>query len=93
VLFRARRRALARLDAMDEAFEQGAGSWRPDLLGVFRVWTVPDRWTDVAYFTSEAEAREGEKKDPPPELAEQMGRFEQLMAGVVFIDLKNPWLY
>jgi hypothetical protein len=33
------------------------------------------------------------KKDPPPELAERMGRFEQLMAGVVFIDLKDPWLY
>ncbi|HMF82738.1 MAG TPA: hypothetical protein VKI01_05650 [Acidimicrobiia bacterium] len=81
------------LHAMDEAFEQAAGSWRPDLLGVFRVWTGPNAWTDVAYFTNEAEAREGEKKDPPPVIAEQMGRFEQLMAGAEFIDLTDPWLY
>ncbi|HMG28174.1 MAG TPA: hypothetical protein VKH36_15320 [Acidimicrobiia bacterium] len=81
------------LHAMDTAFEQVAGSWRPDLIGVLRVWTGPDRWTDVNYFTSEAEAREGEKKEPPPELAGQMTQFEQLMASVEFIDLKDPWLY
>lgn len=81
------------LRAMDAAFEQVAGSWRPDLMGIFRVWTGPERYLDVGYFTSEAEARAGEKKEPPPELAEQMGRFEQLMQGVEFIDLKDPWLY
>ena len=81
------------LHAMDAAFEQVAPSWRPDLIGILRVWTGPDGYTDIGYFTSEAEAREGEKKDPPPELAEQMGRFEQLMQGVEFIDLKDPWLY
>jgi hypothetical protein len=81
------------LHAMDAVFEQAAGSWRPDLIGVFRVWTGPDKYTDVGYFTSEAEAREGEKKEPPPELAEQMGQFEQLMSSVEFIDLKDPWLY
>ncbi len=81
------------LRAMDAAFEQVAGSWRPDLMGIFRVWTGPERYLDVGYFTSETEARVGEKKEPPPELAEQMGRFEQLMQGVEFIDLKDPWLY
>ena len=81
------------LHAVDAAFEQVAPSWRPDLMGVFRVWTGTDRYMDVAYFTSEAEAREGEKKEPPPELAGQMDRFEQLMQGAEFIDLKDPWLY
>jgi hypothetical protein len=81
------------LHAMDAAFEQVAGSWRPDLIGVLRVWSGPDRWTDIAYFTSEAEAREGEKKEPPPELAQQMGQFEQLMANTEFLDLQDPWLY
>ncbi len=81
------------LHAMDAAFEQVAGSWRPDLIGVFRVWTGPDGYTDVNYFTSEAAAREGEKKEPPPELADQMAGFDELMAGVEFIDLKDPWLY
>jgi hypothetical protein len=81
------------LHGLDAVFEQAVGSWRPDLLGVFRVWTGPDRWTDVGYFTSEADARAGEKKEPPPEFAEQLGRFEHLMAGVEFIDLEDPWLF
>jgi hypothetical protein len=81
------------LHAMDAAFERVAGSWRPDLIGVLRVWTGPDRYADVGYFTSEAEAREGEKKEPTPEIAEQMRRFEKLMSGVEFIDLKDPWLF
>jgi hypothetical protein len=81
------------LHTMDAVFEQVAGSWRPDLMGVFRVWTGPDRYMDIGYFTSEAEARVGEKKEPPPELAEQMGRFEELMQNVEFIDLKDPWLF
>lgn len=81
------------LHAMDAVFEQVAGSWRPDLMGVFRVWTGPTSYLDIGYFTSEAEARVGEKKEPPPELAEQMGRFEELMQDVEFIDLKDPWLF
>jgi hypothetical protein len=57
------------------------------------VWTGPDRYADVGYFTSEAEAREGEKKEPTPEIAEQMRQFEELMSSVEFIDLKDPWLF
>src|SRR5262245_5339843 len=77
---------------MDAAFEQHAPSFRPDLLGVLRVWTGPGSYTEAAYFTSEAEAREGEKKEPPPELAEQMGQFEAMTANIEFLDLKQPWL-
>jgi hypothetical protein len=82
-----------RLHAMDEGFDQHAPSWRPDLIGVLRVWTGVDAYVEVAYFTSEAEAREGEKKEPPPELAAQMGEFEDMMANVEFLDLRQPWLY
>jgi hypothetical protein len=82
-----------RLHAIDEGFEEHAGSWRPDLIGVVRTWTGPDSYVEVAYFTSEADAREGETKEPPPELAAQMGEFEDLMANVEFLDLRQPWLY
>ncbi len=57
------------------------------------MWTGSDSYLEVAYFTNEAEAREGESKEPPAELAEQMGDFEQLMANVEFIDLREPWLF
>jgi hypothetical protein len=79
--------------AIDAAFEQHAPSFRPDILGVLRVWTGPDTYIEAAYFTSEAEAREGEKKEPPPEMAEQMGEFEAMTANIQFFDLRDPWLY
>lgn len=83
----------AELRRMDEAFEQHAGTFRPDLIGVLRVWTGADAYLEAAYFTSEEEAREGEKKEPPAELAESMGDFAAMMANVEFIDLRQPWLY
>jgi hypothetical protein len=45
------------------------------------------------YFTSEAEARAGETKEPPADLAAQMGEFQDLMANIEFRDLRDPWLY
>jgi hypothetical protein len=79
--------------AMDEAFEQHAGEFRPDLIGGLRVWTSDTATVEIAYFTSEADARVGEKKEPPAELAAVMGDFEAMMANVEFLDLKDPWLY
>jgi hypothetical protein len=84
------REAVARLDA---AFERHAPSWRPDLIGGLRVWTGARSGYDVSYFTSEAEARAGESKEPPAELAKMLGEFEELMAGTEFIDLSEPWLF
>jgi hypothetical protein len=79
------------LRAMDESFTEHAPSFRPDLIGGLRVWTGPDSYVEAAYFKSEAEAREGEKREPPAELAE--GAFEEAMANVEFLDLRDPWLY
>ncbi len=46
------------------------------------------------YFTSEAAAREGERKEPPPELKAQMDEMNSLTVGEPeFFDLKQPWLY
>jgi hypothetical protein len=81
----------SRVSAMD-ADEQVA-SFRPDLIGGIRVWTGPDSAVEAAYFTSEEEARAGEKKAPPPEFAEQIAEFESMMANTEFIDLRQPWLY
>ena len=50
-------------------------------------------WTMAIYFTSEADAREGEKKEPPPEMAEMMKEMEALSAGeTTYFDLTDPWL-
>jgi hypothetical protein len=48
----------------------------------------------VMYFTSEEAAREGERKEPPPELKAQMAEMDALSVGVPeFYDLKQPWLF
>ena len=83
----------ARIHGLDKSFEEHAAAFRPDLIGGIRVWTGPDSSIEVAYFTSEAEARVGEKQEPPAELADQMAEFDGLMANTEFIDLRDPWLY
>jgi hypothetical protein len=68
--------------------------FRPDMLGSMAVGHDGGEWTMVMYFTSEAEAREGERKEPPPELKAQMQEMDSLSVGVPeFFDLKQPWLY
>ena len=79
--------------AMDAQFEGVAASFRPDLLGGYRMWTGPDTYIEVAYFTSEEAAREGEAKEPPPELADAMADVTAMMANVEFVDLHDPWLH
>jgi hypothetical protein len=84
------RDAVARLDRV---FEQHAATVRPDLIGSLRVWTGPTSGYDVSYFTSEAEARQGEAKPLPAELQELGPELEAMMANTEFIDLSEPWLY
>ena len=68
-------------------------SFRPDILGSLSVGHDGDAWTMAIYFTSEEAAREGEKKEPPPEIQEMMAEMDKLSAGEPeFFDLKDPWL-
>ena len=65
---------------------------RPDILGNFRVWDG-NTVIDFLYFTSEAEAREGEKKmGSDPEMQKQMEEFMALGTEPSFIDLPHPIL-
>jgi hypothetical protein len=68
-------------------------SFRPDILANLSIAHPDDAYTVAIYFTSEAEAREGERKEPPPELKEQMAEMETLSLGEhEFIDLTDPWI-
>ncbi len=67
--------------------------FRPDILGSVSVGHEGGAWTMALYFTSEEDAREGEKKEPPPEMAEVMKQMDALSVGEpVYFDLKDPWL-
>ena len=66
-------------------------AYRPDVLGSVVVNHEDGAWTQVIYFTSEAEAREGERKEPPPELRAQMEEMDTLSIGEPeFFDLRQP---
>lgn len=68
--------------------------FRPDVLGSLGALFDEGRWAMAMYFTSEAEAREGEKKEPPAELKAEMDELAALSIGAPeFFDLTEPWLY
>jgi hypothetical protein len=80
-----------------ELMSQDSEAWaafRPEILGSLGIGHDPDGYTAVLYFTSEAAAREGEKKEAPPELAAQMEEMGKLEAGEpTFLDLRDPWMH
>ena len=68
--------------------------FRPEILGTVSAGHDEGAWTMAIYFTSEEAAREGERKEPPPEMLQAMTEMEALSIGEpVFFDLKDPWLY
>jgi hypothetical protein len=77
-----------------QLMDQDADKWadfRPDVIGSVAIGHEDGGYTMVMYFTSEAEAREGERKEPPPELQAQMDEMNQLSVGETeFFDLKQP---
>lgn len=80
----------AELMAMDPADMATA---RPDVLGSVFLTHEDDGWTMAIYFTSEAEAREGEQKEMPPEMRAIMEELNSLAVGDTdFFDLQDPWL-
>jgi hypothetical protein len=79
-----------------ELMNTDADKWaefRPDILGSVAVGHEDGAYTMVLYFTSEAEAREGERKEVPPELRANMEEMDKLTIGETeFFDLKQPEL-
>jgi hypothetical protein len=80
----------AEIERLDKVFEEFVGD-RPDILGGLRAWTGPDSCIDVMYFTSEADARKGEKAEVPDGLKEAMSDFEG-MGETEYLDLADPQL-
>jgi hypothetical protein len=79
-----------------ELMNQDGDTWaafRPDVLGSLVVGHEDGAYTMVLYFTSESEAREGERKEPPAELRAQMEEMDKLSVGEPeFFDLEQPLL-
>lgn len=80
-----------------ELLAQNPDEWaefRPDMIGSVAVGHEGGAYTMAMYFSSEQAAREGERKEPPPELKAQMEEMDKLSVGETeFLDLRDPWLY
>lgn len=80
-----------------ELMRQNPEQWRafrPDVLGSMTVAHEGGAFTTAFYFTSEADARAGEQKEPPEELKAVLDELTQLSVGeMTYLDLKDPWLY
>ncbi|HET7718422.1 MAG TPA: hypothetical protein VFK43_00555 [Acidimicrobiales bacterium] len=67
---------------------------RPDVLGGIVAWPGDGTFIQTVYFTSEAEARANEKREPATdEEREAWERMGSLMQMDAFIDISDPWLY
>jgi len=72
-----------------KSLESTVADIRPDVIGGVTAFQSDGSFYDVTYFTSEAEAREGEKKGFPAEVQEAMNQFGNPIQE--FIDLRDPW--
>lgn len=78
-------------EVMDVFPLEAMKDFRPDILGSVMINHEHGRWTQAVYFTSEAEARAGEGKQPPQEWQDAMAEMDALAVGETdFIDLRRP---
>ena len=65
---------------------------RPDVLELLGIAHTDGRWTSVAYFTSEAEARRHESQEPPPDFVAMMDELRSISVGEpTYADLRQVW--
>lgn len=66
--------------------------FRPEILGSLMLSHDDGEYVMAIYFTSEEAAREGERQEPPAEIAATMEEMGALGVGeVTYHDLRDPW--
>jgi hypothetical protein len=80
-------------ELMDRMSSADMSGFRPDIIGSVSIGEDDGEWTQVLYFTSEEEAREGERKEMPPEMQTVMEEMTKISVGPPdFFDLRQPML-
>jgi hypothetical protein len=77
-------------DFMDQPMDM-LHKQRPEIIGGTMAIDKDGYFTQTVAFRSEAEAREGEKKQMPAEMDEQWADAQSLMSDVSYHDLHHPW--
>jgi hypothetical protein len=82
-----------RARGLDRRMEPRLAELRPDVLGGVNAYHGDGAFTTAIYFTSEQAAREGERKEPPPEVKALLDEEQSLyVEGPAYLDLPRPWL-
>ena len=79
------------LELLDSSAERLA-EFRPEVIGG-TVARHDDGFTEAVYFTDEAAAREGERREPPPDMRAMFDELMSLIQDARYLDLRQPWLY
>lgn len=80
----------ARAQEIGKQFDAVITKERPDVIGSTTIWRGSE-FTDVVYFSSEKEARAGEKKELSPALQTLFQQWQSVTPELRFIDLREPW--
>ena len=86
-------RDVPRMKELTGEFERLAPQERPEVLGGAAALHGADEFTQVAFFSSEEEARAGERKQLSAQLQRLMQQEWQLLSDVRFVDLPEPWVH
>ncbi|HVM00892.1 MAG TPA: hypothetical protein VM324_16500 [Egibacteraceae bacterium] len=81
-----------RWEEIEEGLADAFTAHRPDFVGGYRAWVSADRVCAVDYFTSEAEARAGEAKPPPPDLQAGFEQWIAMLDEIVWHNIADPWI-
>lgn len=84
------------VDRMRQLMEESSDALRalrPDVIGGTVALHGDGGFTQTVYFTSEAAAREGERKERPSELKALDQQVSALLGQATFYDLSRPWLH
>ena len=70
---------------------EGLSEMRPEIIGGTLAIADDGDFTQTIYFTSEAEAREGEKKEMPEDVQRELQQAMGDMSDITYLDLRQPW--
>jgi hypothetical protein len=85
-----------RLIAHERGLTQRLADLRPEIIGGTYAWDDSGQFTQTVYFTSEAEAREGERRmeeDAPDDLRAAYEEYLLLATDLAYFDLRDPLLF
>ena len=83
----------ARERELTKEFDPVGTGFRPDILGGIVGIDDDGTFTQAFYFTSEAEARVGEKQEIPDEMRESIEESMSRTSDLRYLDLTAPWFH